>query len=153
MLLLRKNYLLEYNFPVSFGKVVNLPGTSMALPDKIPHDFTKHLASVVCNYIALFSSHWPPSSTASDMNSRREQAAQYCVKRKSRSWKLNVKSLSGQMETLESGSAYNLGEKHCTETERCQPCCLFISLLMYGWGKMPSQSLIFWILLWNYTYI
>lgn len=53
---LRNNCLLEFYFPVSFGKVVNLPGTAMALPDKIPHDFTKHLASVVCNYIALFSS-------------------------------------------------------------------------------------------------
>lgn len=135
---LRNNCLLEFYFPVSFGKVVNLPGTSMVLPDKIPHDFTKHLASVVCNYIALFSSCWPPSSSVSDMSSRREQAAQYCVKRTSWSWKLHVKSLSGQMETLESGSASVLGERHCTDTEWCQPRCLFTSLLMYGWGKMLS---------------
>lgn len=49
--------LLEYNFSFSFGKAVNLLGTSIVFPDKFPHDFTKHLASVVCNYITLFSSH------------------------------------------------------------------------------------------------
>lgn len=138
MLVIRSNCLLEHNFPVFFGKVVNFPGAPMAFSDKIPHDFTKHLAPVICNYIALFSSRWPASSTASDMSSGREQAAQYCVKRKSWSWKLNVKSLSGQMETLETGSADNLGEKYCTETEQCPLYCLFISLPTYGWGKMPS---------------